>query len=206
MISIIDDIDAMKIEDLLNITDDFYHKSMIGSYSFKYGQNKNNEDLIESLIFQHHSPNFFEKLKPVSYSKNENSRTKEYWQERIVEEKQYHNLLTTYNKNNSFLYATIVGYNKMESAKSYPGYTYYFKLSKNQIEKTIFRVSDKELSTKPSVGKDGLIKAIDFWKENKKEFKSYQDDIVEGKIDPRIEVVISFPVDYFDFVSQIEDR
>ena len=52
----------------------------------------------------------------------------------------------------------------------------------------------------------GLKRAIEIWKEESSNYKSYYDDIVEGYIDPRIEVVVPIEVKPFAYYPQIEDR
>src|SRR5258708_35021021 len=93
------------------------------------------ETLLSSIIFRHQSQNYFSVLEPITYNKiSKQRKNKEYIEDRIKDEKQYHNLLKDSNLNCSFLYSTILGFHKMESPISYPGYTYYFHLTLKQIE------------------------------------------------------------------------
>lgn len=121
-------------------------------------------------------------------------------------EKHYHKLFKSTSNNQSFTYATIVGFNYMDSVLEFPGFTYYFKLNNKQIENTIFEVVDKKYNLQPKLGLNGLSNALEFWISNIGKFSEYHDDVVGGIIKPRIEVVIPFDVKYFDFVPQIENR
>jgi hypothetical protein len=163
--------------------------------------------LLGSLVFRHQSSGWFETLEPITYQEVAKQRdNQEYMEDRIRDEKVYHDLLPGIsNPDKSFLYATILGYHKMESPYSFPGYTYYFRLSLDQIQNTVFRVVTGEKSTKPIKGVKGLIIALWIWKSHSKKFKSYNDPLI-GEIDPRIEVVISYPVKWFKYIPQVEDR
>lgn len=162
------------------------------------------------LIFRHQSPNFYKELKSVSYNQIDiNRENPEYLEDRIENEAMYHALLNHKNEqlDTSFIYATIVGFHKMQSAKTYLGYTYYFKLTPEQINDTIFQVVGQgPHTTNPIPGRKGLLAAIDYWLKHKNQLKPYYDAVVGGNIDPRIEVIIGYPVQYLDYVPQIEDR
>lgn len=171
---------------------------------------------INDLWFQHHSPYELDVLKPLSYSELEKLRSedlpddnvKQYIQERKETEFNYRKLLNSKDES-SFLYATIVGFNKMEDALDYPGFTYYFKLTADQIDNVIFELiagENKKDNIKADVGKQSLIKCLNFWIENEKGFKSYYDNVLQGDIDPRIEVIINFEVKPESFIPEIEQR
>lgn len=159
------------------------------------------------MLFRHQSPNYYKQLRPTSYDTIEKNRDSEqYLQDRIETEKQYHQLLNQ-PADNSFIYATIVGFHKMEKANTYPGYTYYFKLSPEQIKNTIFQVVGQgKHTTEPMRGRKGLLTAIKYWIDNKGQLKPYYDSVVGGNIDPRIEVIIGYPVKYTIYIPQEEDR
>lgn len=161
----------------------------------------------KSLVFQHHSPDFYATLKPVTYSELALTRTNPvYMTHRSQTESEYHELLSEYDRKKSFLYATVVGFNQMEPADAYPGFTYFFKLTPQQISDTVFEVVDGQFPSPPGRGQVALLAAISHWNKFERLFASYDDPIAGGVIDPRIEVVIPFEVEYFDFVPQIEDR
>jgi hypothetical protein len=166
-----------------------------------------------SVVYRHQSPFDSKILKPLSYKELEKSRsldmpTKEleqYMSDRIKEEQGYHRLLKGYPKENSFLYATIVGCHKMESPMDYPGFTYYFTLSDEQLSNVIFHVvADENIST-PKLGVEGFKAAINYWKDNKDELVSSEDEWFDA-IDPRIEVVIPFSVKPFAHIEEEENR
>lgn len=164
------------------------------------------ETLINRIVFRHQSADFYPELKPVAYTEIAKHReSDEYMKDRIEGEKVYHTILGDNTPDQSFLYATVVGFHKMDNPLDYPGYTYYFRLTPEQIQDTIFHVVYGKGSTKPMKGIIGLILALKLWKKHKARFKSYDDPLI-GQIDPRIEVVISYPVKYFKYVPQVEDR
>jgi len=161
---------------------------------------------LKDLIFRHQSSDFFETLRPISYEKIALMRdSEEYMQSRKDTEKHYKNLLNLSDMKNSFLYATVVGFHKMEHPSTYPGYTYYFKLNRSQIETTVFEVVDAVHNMEAGVGFKALENALNFWNTQKSTMKSYEDEIA-GLILPRIEVVVSYPIQYSKYVTQIEDR
>lgn len=167
-----------------------------------------------NLIFRHQSPHKLDVLKPLSYRAVAKQRAQDYdagelglyMKDRKESEAVPHNLLSQvlYPKDCSFLYATVVGYHKMESPQSYPGFTYYFTLSEKEIENCIFFVSFQSNSI-PTKGMIGLRASIDFWKKNEKYMKPTYDDIL-GQVDPRIEVLIPFEVKPFGYVVEEEGR
>jgi hypothetical protein len=165
---------------------------------------------LDSLIFRHQTSDYFDVLKPVPYERISEIRdSEEYMKSRLETEDMYRALLekkgVSIPRTTSFLYSTLVGYHKMEHPSSYPGYTFYFKLTKEEIEKTVFEVVDKRFTLGPKVGLKALEDCMRFWNSRKKQMSSYEDEVA-GLIYPRIEVVISYPVYPYKFVTQIEDR
>ena len=68
-------------------------------------------------------------------------------------------------------------------------------------------VGGKDYKQKESIkGMAGLKSAIKEWDKNTKSFKRYYDKVVEGYIEPRIEVVVPHQVKPFAYIPQIEDR
>jgi hypothetical protein len=165
------------------------------------------------IVFRHQSPFELKKLEPLSYKELKSSRGTDmpkkellkYLSDRVEEEKKYHSLLPEYSKSDSFLYATIVGYHKMESPKEYPGFTYYFSLTDKQIEECLFHIVADKYTFEPIKGIEGLETSLTNWELNSDEFQSSEDEWFDA-VDPRIEVVIPFAVKYFGYMSQEEDR
>jgi hypothetical protein len=124
---------------------------------------------------------------------------------RIKEEKKYH-ILTKNNPNTSFVYSAIVGYHKMADPYVYPGYIYYFQLTKNQIDKCLFGiVANKNNYIEPDIGFENLEKCINIWKTYNNTYKAYiQKEI--GLIQPRIEFIIPFQIKPKFYIDQVEDR
>ncbi len=115
----------------------------------------------------------FSTLKPVSYEEVAAQRkSTEYMTDRVATEKPYHDLLPEANQDQSFLYATLVGYHKMDNPTTYPGFTYYFHLDLAQVEQTVFHVVYGDKSTKPTKGLNGLVVAMNLWKKHHRRFKS----------------------------------
>ena len=166
----------------------------------------------EPLVFQHQSSDFYPTLKPVSYDElaaMRNSPT--YMQARRQTEEEYHDLLPEYDREKSFLYATVVGFNKMKSAEAYPGFTYFFRLTPSQIGDTIFEVVDGEAvdgkhPLRPGRGQPALSEALAHWQEYESQLRLSKHPVTGCTIRPRVEVVIPFEVEYFDYVPQVEDR
>lgn len=151
--------------------------------------------ILDGLIFQHQSMKDLKTLKPQTYEEIAKERKNdEYMEGRIETERDYHEMIPGRNEE-SFLYATIVGYNEMDSVDEFPGNTYYFRMTKEQIRKCIFEVVDKELSYGPIYGLVGLHGAINFWKKNSHLMEPYEDEVVGGEIQPRIEVIIGCEID-----------
>jgi hypothetical protein len=163
-------------------------------------------DIIKKspLWFRHESPLALKVLRPLTYEELRQARPGYDVDARMETELPYKDLVSS-DPNISFLYATICGFNKMESAESYPGYTYYFRLSRKQIEQCLFGVVDKELNMVPVKGVAGLREAMGFWAENSNAMSMYMDPEL-GPIDPRVEVIIPFAVHPERYVPQQEDR
>lgn len=157
------------------------------------------------LWFLHQSPKKITKLKPLSYNMLAKTRELEYPIEDRKDEEWVYKSLTQNPDNMSFLYATIVGYNKFEKPTSYPGYTYYFKLTPGQIKKCVFTIIDKKEWMEPTLGKPGLDEAMLMWTEHNSKFRKSTKKGV-GIVYPRIEVVIPFSVIPTMMVPQEEDR
>jgi len=99
---------------------------------------------LSELYFRHQSKSLYELLRPISYQRvqEESWRSDKYMDSRIETEDTYRKLLKSsgiiHDKGISFLYATVVGFHGMKSANDYPGYTYCFHITPNQLSKTIF--------------------------------------------------------------------
>ena len=171
---------------------------------------------LSDLWFQHHSPHKLNILKPQNYSyllkdraeKLGKSGARDYVEHRKETEAHYHYLLNS-DKNKSFIYATIVGFNKMKSANEYSGFTYYFKLKPKQLNNVVFELvagKNKNLDIDPAVGKDALVNCMKSWINNYKKFKPYYSELVKGNIDPRIEVVVPFNIEPISYFPEVEQR
>lgn len=159
----------------------------------------------DGLWFQHQSSKELQVLKPLSYKKLSSVRNSAYpIKDRIDTEKKYKKLVNSKN-GYSFLYATIVGKNKMKSPLNYPGYTYFFKLSSKQLNSVIFDIVDIDKHMEPTIGMDGLNKSLVIWDKLHHQFKRQKDNSGE-EIDPRIEVVIPFTVIPTLVIPHEEDR
>ena len=167
----------------------------------------------QPLVFRHTSPYKLSVLHPLTYMDLAKSRGEDmpkpelvnYMKTRLNTEVEYHKLLPDHPKNHSFLYATIVGFHKMEPASAYPGFTYYFTMNSSQIENCLFEVIDVEHSYPATHGLSGLELTKRHWERFKHQMKPTPDEWF-GTIDPRVEVVIPFSVKPFGFVPQEEDR
>jgi hypothetical protein len=170
---------------------------------------------LSEVVFQHQSPRQLSIITPQTYSQIEEYRGENmdkedlaiYLRDRVKVEDNYHNLIET-SEDKSFTYASIVGFNKMESVLDYPGFTYYFNIKPKQLEETIFELvagKNKEYDLRPQVGFDGLENCLKHWVLNSAHFKPYEDDIL-GFIDPRIEVVIGYDITPFAMIPEIEQR
>lgn len=159
---------------------------------------------VNGLWFRHTSPYELRELTPSRYDQLVERRGDYDVGARRNTERRYHRMLKT-DTNNSFLYATVVGYHKMEDVLSYPGFTYFFQLKLWQVAGCIFDIVDEKKWMEPTKGMGGLGKAREIWEQHAEEFKPYEEDGL-GIIDPRIEVIIPFPVVPTKYVPQEEDR
>lgn len=161
------------------------------------------------LIFRHQSPLHLKELRPLTYEELKISRSvdmseqglEEYLSDRIKQENIYRQQIPEYQNNKSFLYATIVDYHKMEHPLSYPGFTYYFNLSDQELEQCIFHIVADKHEYEPIKGLVGLEKCLSEWSMNSNNFQSLSDNLL-GTIDPRIEVAIPFKVNFFGFIPE----
>lgn len=162
---------------------------------------------VSDLVFRHQSPRFYGVLRPTTYAALiAAGRDPEYVRIRRRVEGDYRRLLGQPERSEtSFLYATVVGFHLMESPRTYPGFTYYFRMVPAQVDRCVFHVVDPNFATQPLVGRPGLTHASRTWFDRSK-FMSPRQDPVLGREDPRIEVVIQDPVTYDRFVTQEEDR
>ena len=131
-----------------------------------------------------------------------------YVGERAKHEAAYRDLLGI-DMDRSFTYATLVGHELMEAPGYYPGNTHYFKLTVDQANACIFELvagKDHGLDVDPGVGVTALLACVEAWVAHAHEYKPYQDDVVGGLIEPRIEVVIPFPVDVIAVYPEEEMR
>lgn len=165
----------------------------------------------DGLWFKHMSPVALDELRPLTYPELEAVRPGYNIFERRKTELLYHDLLSL-DKESSFLYAAIVGLNKMEAPDSYPGFTYYFRLNPAQISQCIFTIVDKktwktphQAWMKPTKGISGLDIAKGIWVKHGNTFIPYEEEEL-GVVDPRIEVVIPFAVTPEFYFPQEEDR
>jgi hypothetical protein len=149
----------------------------------------------DGIWYQHQSPDKFDIIKPPSYKELSKIRDKDYPIDDRKDHEDEYRKLSKSNKNNSFIYATIVGYHKFGKPEDYDGYTYYFQLSDEQLSKTVFEVvtGNEKISMKPMLGKKGLKTALALWDDNNKRFKTIKEKGV-GDIFPRIEVIIPFTI------------
>lgn len=145
--------------------------------------------ILDDLVFQHQTRKDLDVLSPQTYDEIARERKNpDYIESRIETEKEYHEYIgDDSDPSKSFVYATIVGYNKMDD---FPGNTYYFKLDKEQISKCLFMVGDYG----PVLGIVGLHGSLNYWKENVDSLTDFEDENI-GTIQPRIEVIIPFDVE-----------
>lgn len=169
---------------------------------------------LSEIFFQHHSPHKLSIITPQSYKRISEQRSddmppddlKEYIDDRIIEENKYRKILEINDEGKSFTYASVVGFNLMEDPLDYPGFTYFFHLTKEQIDKTLFGlVGNKDFTMSPELGLPALKKCLKAWKDHKDDLISYEDDIL-GWIDPRIEVVIPYVIIPELVIVEIEQR
>jgi len=65
---------------------------------------------------------------------------------------------------------------------------------------------EKELNIQPKKGIYGLKECLENWNLYSNKFNSYYDEIVQGTIDPRIEVIIDYNIAPEYYVPEIEER
>lgn len=159
---------------------------------------------LASLTFRHESPYELTVLRPLTYDELRKTRP-DYDVDARKETELAYKYLVNNGFETSFLYATISGYNKMESPDEYPGFTYFFHLNYDHIDECLFGIVDKTHNIEPEKGIKALRKMIAFWDEHSDDMQSYNDQEL-GWIDPRIEVIIPFSVKPSSFIPQIEDR
>jgi hypothetical protein len=157
------------------------------------------------LWFRHTNERHVLVLQPQTYHNLQRFREGYDVSARKRTEIYFHDMLDHESNDTSFLYATVVGCNKMESPDSYPGYTYFFRLTDVEIEKCIFSIVDKKRWMRATVGKAGLNEALRIWQEHAHKFEPFEEKEL-GTIDPRIEVIISFDVIPEQYICQQEDR
>ena len=156
------------------------------------------------LWFMHQSSSKLSELKPLSYAQLEKIRPNYPIEHRKQEERNYKKLINN-QADTSFLYATIVGYNKFDPPTEYPGYTYYFKLNAKQIKNCVFDIIAKQKYMLPTKGYAGLYNAITIWDAKNQSFKKgYLKDV--GVIQPRIEVIIPYTITPEYMIQREEDR
>lgn len=148
---------------------------------------------VSDLTFRHQSIRALDELRPLRYDELEGLRSDEYMLARRESEEILHSMIDGYDPDTSFLYATIVGYHLMEGPRQFDGYTYYFKMTEDEVENCVFEIVDRDLTYGPMKGMEGLRGSLSFWDEHRDEFEPYNDPVV-GEIRPRIEVAISFPI------------
>lgn len=197
-----------RLEQIIKIADELAQKIKATPIINQYPKQ------LSEVLFQHHSPHKLSVLSPQSYSHIAKERATEmkpddvklYINDRMLEEDKYRKALNLTNKGKSFTYASVVGFNLMEDALDYPGFTYFFHLNKQQIEKTLFGiVGGKSFNIEPAAGLSSLEKCLSLWRKHKDKLVSYEDDIL-GWIDPRIEVVIPYIVIPELVVVEVEQR
>jgi len=166
-------------------------------------------DLMESktvsaLWFRHESPLDLSILRPLTYAELRDTRPDYDVDARMETELAYRKLVSQ-KADTSFLYATIAGFNKMEDPESYPGFTYYFQLTNEQIERCLFGIVDKEQALEPQLGSKALHLAIGLWTSKEDQMVAYEEPGL-GLVNPRVEVIIPFEVRPTRYVPQQEDR
>jgi hypothetical protein len=159
----------------------------------------------DGFWFQHESPHKLSEIKVLTYEELEKVRDTTYpLSHRIKVEDEYRRLTGTPD-NTTFIYATPVKYNMFGDPNEYPGYTYYFKLTNAEVDRSVFEIIDKAVWMNPTLGRRGLMKAIQLYKKNKSKFVTYNDPDI-GMIYPRIEVAIPFNIKPSLVIPQEEDR
>lgn len=160
------------------------------------------------LWFKHASPLALAELRPLSYQELAQARPDYDVQARRATELAHKKALglgELREQEQSLLYATVAGSNAMEPASSYPGFTYFFRLSEAQIDRCLFGVVDKVQKMDPKAGRAGLDEALALW-ESESESMSFYHEPGLGRVEPRVEVIIPFAVRPICYIPQSEDR
>lgn len=168
---------------------------------------------LSELWFQHQSSQQLTVIAPQTYETIARQRArdmidiKEYISGRRQEEDAYRLSLGSVDDSMSFTYATITGFNYMENPTDYPGFTYFFKIKPSQVENTLFGLvaGDEQFNIEPERGLSALERCLSQWLISADLLHQIEDPIV-GTIDPRIEVVISYPVVPELVIPEIEQR
>jgi hypothetical protein len=164
------------------------------------------DDILDKIWFQHQGPNFHEKLSPVFYSDLMPFRPKNYILSRIKTENEYKKILGI-KSSRSFLYASVFGFNKLDDPKTdYPGYTFFFKMDRRQIDSCLFGLIDRKYSIKLKPGASHLLYCLYKWLKIKNDVSIVYDDALKEYVDPRVEVMIPFSVEWDYMIPQEEDR
>jgi GNAT superfamily N-acetyltransferase len=181
-----------------------YTKAQVALESLHERATPVTEEPKDGLWFRHESPHQLDTLRPLTYVELTKARP-DYDIKAREEHENHYRELTHHPSGTSFLYATVVGYNKMETPSEYPGFTYYFRLSDAQIHQCIFGIADRKDWMPDTVGTAGLEQAKKVWDDHSADFKAYKEKGL-GQVDPRIEVVIPFSVTPELYYPQQEDR
>lgn len=170
---------------------------------------------LDQVWFQHESPRRLAQVTPLMYRDLLQSRAstmglpaaQEYVADRVFQEDKYRVALGVDNDVLSFTYATVVGFHRMEDPLSYPGFTYFFRLTHAQVQDALFGVisGDPALDLPMERGLRALERCLTHWNRHSEEFRPTEDPEL-GPIDPRVEVVLQFPVRPAFYVPQQEDR
>ena len=170
---------------------------------------------LDRVWFQHVSPKRLDFIVPTTYKDLLVARAtgmglpaaERYVADRVVSEDRYRTALGIQNDELSFSYATVVGFNSMESPDDYPGFTYFFRMSPEQVNRTLFGAvtGDPLLQVPMETGLRGLSRALSHWARYSGLFIP-ADDPELGTVQPRVEVVFQFPVRPELFIAQEEDR
>lgn len=170
---------------------------------------------LDQVWFQHESPRRLAQVTPPLYrdlllmrsETMDPQAAQDYVADRVFQEDKYRIALGIDNDSLSFTYATAVGFHGMEDPLSYPGFTYFFRLTHLQVQDALFGVisGDPMLDLPMERGLRGLERCLTHWNRHSGEFTS-TDDPELGHIDPRVEVVLQFPVRPAFYVPQQEDR
>lgn len=156
------------------------------------------------IWYRHQSPFELQELRPMTYYDIRRMRP-DYDVSARHDTEEVYRAMSSQATDTSFLYATIVGFHKMETPLEYPGFTYYFKMTDYQIQQCVFDVVSETPLMNPMLGHSGIIAAKHLWEQHQTDLHSFDTDDM-GMIDPRVEVIIPFAVKPLMFVPQEEDR